>query len=83
MPHYFADPFQESDKDSKPTFAFYSGENGWTLISPGPDGDFDIDPEQDYVPRVTQPSSYPELVRKEDDPTNGIESDGGIFRVKQ
>lgn len=67
------------------TFGYCSvainGRAGWILISPGPDRDYDIDPARDYDPSVEQPS--PRLLALAYDPTNGIVSNGDVWRVKQ
>jgi hypothetical protein len=63
---------------------------GWILVSPGPDLKYDIAGEWDvYNPAISQPS-YRLLsgTNKKGraltyDPTNGIISDGDIWRVKQ
>jgi len=63
---------------------------GWILVSPGPDLKYDLPGEWDvYNPAVSQPS-YRLLsgTNKQGraltyDPTNGIISDGDIWRVKQ
>jgi hypothetical protein len=75
---YF-DPFQPA-KERIP-FAYYADLNGWILISPGPDGDYDIIPRKDYTSKIAQPSSA--ILVKSYDPTNGRLSDGDIWRVKQ
>jgi hypothetical protein len=63
---------------------------GWILVSPGPDGDYDLLGEWSaYDPRVPQPS--PRLLTGNNkkgsaftyDPTNGLTSNGDIWRVKQ
>jgi hypothetical protein len=63
---------------------------GWILVSPGPDGDYDVPVSWDvYDPRLPQPS--PRLMGGANannqaftyDPTNGTESGGDIWRVKQ
>lgn len=81
MTRYFADPFVESSTEPQPTFVYYADTNGWILVSPGPDGDYDIDPELDYRSDIPQPSEL--IVSKGYDPTNGLMSNGDIFRVKQ
>ena len=81
MIRYFEDPFQISPTEPQPTFVYYHDRNGWILVSPGPDGDYDINPEQDYRSVIRQPSEP--LVIKAYDPTNGLVSDGDVFRVKQ
>jgi hypothetical protein len=63
---------------------------GWILVSPGPDGDYDLMGEWDvYNPAIAQPS--PRLLTGTNkkgsaytyDPTNGLTSNGDIWRVKQ
>jgi RNA polymerase sigma factor (sigma-70 family) len=55
-------------------------ESGWILVSPGPDGRFDVDPNS-YDPAKPQPQPW--LVELSYDPTNGTVSKGDIWRVKQ
>jgi hypothetical protein len=62
-------------------FAYHSDDNGWILISPGPDSDYDINPATDYNSKISQPSDR--ILLKAYDGTNGTVSDGDIFRVKQ
>ncbi len=81
MIRYLEDPFLVSPTDPQPTFSYYHDLNGWILVSPGPDGDYDINPEQDY--RWVFRPPYGPLVIKAYDPTNGLMSNGDIFRVKQ
>lgn len=52
---------------------------GWILTSPGPDGDYDIDPAGMYDPSNKKPSAT--LVIRSYDPTNGSLSDGDIWRT--
>jgi len=63
---------------------------GWILVCPGPDLKYDLPGEWDvYDPKVAQPS--PRLLAGTNkrgfaftyDPTNGMISDGDIWRVKQ
>ena len=63
---------------------------GWMMVSPGPDGDYDLPGSYHaYDPSVPQPS--PLLLAGTNargasftyDPTNGLISDGDIWRVKQ
>lgn len=62
------------------TYAYYTpGPRGFILISPGPDGDWDLDPAI-YDPTIAQPSD--DLLHFTWDPTNGTVSDGDIWRVK-
>jgi hypothetical protein len=65
-------------------FAYYTDGKGWILFSPGPDQDYDIaDPAHVYDSDTTQPS--PLLIGGPwtYDPTNGTESSGDVWRVKQ
>ena len=61
-------------------FAYYSDLNGWILWSPGPDRIYDLDGSVVYDSSTTQPDEI--LVRKSFDPTNGAESTGDIWRIK-
>jgi Tfp pilus assembly protein PilE len=70
------DPFAP---DKGAVYSYYRDGGGWILLSAGPDGDYDIDPQKLYNSSVTQPST--ELLSKAYDPTNGTISDGDIFRV--
>jgi ferric-dicitrate binding protein FerR (iron transport regulator) len=81
MTRYLTDPFQPSTTDSKPTFAYYADRNGWIMVSPGTDADYDINPIKDYHSDMPQPGER--LILKAYDPTNGTVSDGDIFRVHQ
>jgi len=77
------DPFGEKSSDQ---YLYWTGDkppqnNGWILVSRGPDGTFEIEPEKDYDANILPPS--PKLLLKTYDPTNGITSRGDIFRVKQ
>ncbi len=81
LTRYFEDPFQVTPTEPQPTFAYYGDTNGWILISPGPDGDYDINPAKDYSSDIPQPSL--QLLLKAYDPTNGTVSGGDVFRVKQ
>lgn len=57
---------------------------GWILLSPGPDGRFDLDPSvyrAGLNPGVYAPQ--PELVAAAYDPTNGTVSAGDIWRINQ
>lgn len=77
LTQYPTDPFSD---DLHATYVYYSDGQGWILISPGPDGVYDIDPLEDYISTLRQPS--PRLLEKCYDPTNGIKSGGDIYRVK-
>ncbi len=63
------------------TFCYYAAGGGWIMWSPGPDQVYDLDPEQDYDPTITGPTAA--LLQKSWDPTNGTESGGDIWRIKQ
>jgi len=63
-------------------YRYYPKTGGWILISTGPDGDYDIDPEADYDPGIPQPSAHLLAVAGTYDPTNGTESDGDLWQVK-
>jgi Tfp pilus assembly protein PilE len=71
------DPFAP---DKGAVHSYYCDGGGWILLSAGPDGDYDIDPQKLYNSSVPQPSA--ELLSKNYDVTNGTVSDGDIFRVK-
>ncbi|MCX7000069.1 MAG: hypothetical protein NT106_07225 [Candidatus Sumerlaeota bacterium] len=73
----YPDPFAP---DNGAVDSYYCDGGGWILLSAGPDGDYDIDPQKLYNSSVPQPST--ELLSKSYDPTNGTISDGDIFRVK-
>ncbi len=64
-------------------FAYYHDEEGFILISPGYDGDYDIqDPATVYDGSIPQPSAL--LLSGGPwtyDPTNGIVSNGDVWRV--
>ncbi len=84
LTRYFPDPFAHAGffpPCRNATFSYYADDNGWILVSTGPDHDYDIDPQALYDSSILQPS--PALLRKAYDPTNGIVSDGDIFRVRQ
>jgi hypothetical protein len=61
-------------------FVYYVDTSGWMLISPGPDGKYDMVPERVYTSLIAQPS--PTILGLAYDPTNGTISGGDIFRVK-
>lgn len=79
----FSDPFASADVP----FAYHAvpkkdnkSQDGWILISPGPDGKFDLDWKL-YDPDATQPQ--PALIPFIYDATNGAVSAGDIWRFKQ
>jgi hypothetical protein len=76
---YFSDPFNPGGGIG--TYSCHTISNGWILVSPGPDGVFDIDPMADYTTGMGQPG--PELMALGYDPTNGTVSGGDLFRVRQ
>jgi hypothetical protein len=76
---YFTD--EESVGMPVSAFSYFSDERGWILVSPGPDGDFDITPTLQYSSKTAQPST--DLVQRSYDPTNGTISGGDLFRVRQ
>lgn len=66
------------------SFLYLADENGFILVSPGPDRDYDIgDPAKVYDSSIQQPSAY--LLAGGPwtyDPTNGTISNGDVWRVK-
>lgn len=78
LPKLPADPYMQP---TSATFAYYADSGGWILLSPGPDQDFDINPQQLYS--STQPQPSPLLSARRYDPTNGARSDGDVFLVSQ
>lgn len=78
----FADPFAARIRDLP--YAYYTDGNGWILISPGPDGIYDItDPAKVYDSTIPQPSDFLIGGPWTWDPTNGATSRGDIWRVRQ
>ena len=98
---YPVDPFC---RDEGATFVYWSlvpGRNppdkryagaggiGWILVSPGPDGDYDLPGYFFHDRRVRQPSALllggtnPKGSAFTYDPTNGLTSDGDIWRISQ
>ena len=75
----FVDPFATP---SGRRFSYYQpqGLPGWLIWSPGPDGDYDLE-GWEYDPTRAVPS--PEMINKTYDPSNGLRSDGDVYRVKQ
>jgi hypothetical protein len=70
------DPFSPMRRNP---YGYFSSGQGWVLASLGPDGDFDLRP-QDYDVSIPQPS--PGMLSLSYDPTNGYRSSGDIIRVK-
>jgi hypothetical protein len=76
---YPADPYG-GYKDT--SFGYYNAKNsGWIMWSAGPDKEYDINPEKDYDPDKKNP--LPSLILKTFDATNGANSRGDIWRIKQ
>jgi type IV pilus assembly protein PilA len=84
---YPTDPFADS---RGATFGYLRDYAGWILWSPGPDrdenapdgpGDLGAVVEYTYNSTVAQPT--PKLMHLSHDPTNGYQSDGDLFRVRQ
>jgi len=77
----FADPF--APMRGTP-YAYHADAKGWLLTSAGPDGDYDIQhPAEVYDSSIPQPS--PHLLAGGPwtyDPTNGLVSDGDVWRVR-
>lgn len=63
-------------------YAYYTDDKGWILFSAGPDGDYDLNPAKDYNSSETQPSAHLKT-HGTYDPTNGSQSNGDIWRVKE
>ena len=59
-------------------FAYDQGSKGWILFSPGPDGQYDIQPE--VMGHLDQNDRWDYLVDVKCDPTNGSGSRGDISR---
>jgi prepilin-type N-terminal cleavage/methylation domain-containing protein len=66
----------------KVPLAYYTDDNGWILFSPGNDKDYDLNPARDYDSSIPQPSEHL-IITATYDPTNGTNSDGDVWRVKQ
>ncbi len=64
-------------------YVYHTDEYGWILISAGPDGDYDLNPVQDYDGSIAQPSLHLLTGAATFDPTNGMRSNGDIWRVSQ
>jgi type II secretory pathway pseudopilin PulG len=78
------DPFirvSRKERAGIPIAYFNSNNHGFVLYSPGYDGVYDIDPAEDYDPAVMNP--LPSLLQKTWDPTNGTNSRGDVWRIKQ
>lgn len=81
---YPRDPYARRSKHLV-TFVYYCNIKrgfGWILVSPGPDGDYDIKPFSHYDATL-MPSQQTELILRTYDPTNGLFSNGDLCRVKQ
>ena len=74
------DPFVLTENHKRAHFGYCNHQNlGWVLFSPGPDGDYDVDPEMDY--NATGANPTPELLLKVYDTSNGIKSSGDIVYI--
>ena len=78
LTRYLIDPFAQGQV----AFSYYSTKNGWILVSPGPDKDYDIVPQQDYQDNFSMGAIPPGILEKTYDPTNGTISNGDIYRNK-
>lgn len=82
-------PFDSCLKDIRGIdvpYAYYRtpDSKGWILWSTGPDGDYDItSPALVYDPAIAQPSLELLTGGWTYDPTNGTESSGDIYRVRE
>ena len=78
-------PYKPRYEGEMPYAYFHDGDESWLLISPGPDRDYDFDPEEDY--NRSAESSFetfnPSILGKMYDPTNGMYSGGDVFRFKE
>jgi hypothetical protein len=75
----FHDPFAPLGNLS---FGYYTDGPSWILISPGPDGDYDMNhPDEVFTSKEDQPSTRVILMAY--DPTNGTTSSGDVWRVHQ
>ncbi len=73
------EPFDVFAKSGEAYLGYYSPDGRkWTLFSPGPDGDYDIDPEKDLAGDPAEALKKIETLSY--DPTNGSISNGDIFR---
>lgn len=63
-------------------FVYYADINGWILVSAGPDKHYDLNPATLYDSMIPQPST-PLITGATFDPTNGTDSRGDVWRVKQ
>jgi type II secretory pathway pseudopilin PulG len=81
---HFIDPFAPVKRAS---FCYWRAEGdvpGWIMWSPGQDGDYDLTMANIaavYNPGETTPSAG--LIERTFDPTNGTNSDGDMWRVKE
>lgn len=63
-------------------YAYWAGgcKTGWIVYSPGPDGNYEIVPWEDYQTSSVRPSTS--LIAKTYDPTNGAKSPGDLWYTK-
>lgn len=62
-------------------YAYHCDGQSWIVLSAGPDRVYDFDPESDFSSSETMPSK--KLLFKTYDPTNGLESRGDVWKLKQ
>ena len=75
---YPSDPYA---KNRGTVYGYYNHlDKGYIVFSARPDRDYDIDPPKDYDALTSNP--LPQLLMKTYDPTNGLESDGDLWRIK-
>lgn len=75
---HFPDPLNRA---KGMTFGYWTdGEQGWILISTGPDGDYDLNPPEKFYDALSERPSA-RLLERTYDPTNGVASDGDIWRA--
>jgi type II secretory pathway pseudopilin PulG len=74
------DPFVDTLGLGTPTYAYFTDGGGWMLLSPGPDGDYDVDPSAIY--NSSDPNIASLLAPLTYDPSNGEISNGDIWRIK-
>jgi Tfp pilus assembly protein PilE len=83
---YFTDPFAPA---KRATFAYWTPDPksdavGWIMWSPGPDKDYDLtiaNVALAYNPNDRVPNDY--LIERTYDSTNGTESNGDVYRIKE
>lgn len=63
------------------TFGYFANGDGWALLSPGPDGVYNIHPER--LAAITFEQGDPAWVNFRYDPTNGSFSAGDVIRLSE